>query len=398
MNITITPGKLSGTIAAISSKSHAHRALICAAFADKPTELYCPATNVDIDCTVQCLNSLGADIRRTDDGYAVIPAAVIPEKADLHCNESGSTLRFMLPVAGALGVETIFHMGGRLPNRPLSPLWEEMERMGCTLTRPTGNTLRCQGKLRPGIYTIAGNVSSQFITGLLFAASLMEGNSEINVIGKLESKPYVEMTRNVMAHFGMDTEGFRIKGGQKYSSPGTVLVEGDWSNGAFFLAAKALGSDLTVTNLNPNSAQGDRAVLRYLSMLEENCTISAADVPDLIPILSIVAGAKKGAVFTDIGRLRLKESDRVAAIIQMIEALGGKAEATENTLTIYGTGFIGGFVNSVNDHRIAMSAAIAATVCQKPVTVLDAAAVNKSYPLFWEDYRALGGKYEQHLR
>ena len=398
MNLSITPGKLGGTVTAIPSKSHAHRALICAAFSERPTELYCPVTNTDIACTVQCLNSLGADIRRTDNGYRILPATVTPQKADLSCAESGSTLRFLLPVAGALGTDATFHMSGRLPDRPLSPLWEEMERMGCTLTRPSGSTLRCQGKLRPGAYRIAGNISSQFVTGLLFAASLMDGDSEIKVTGKLESRPYVDMTRDVMASFGMDTENLHIKGGQGYKSPGTVLVEGDWSNSAFFLAAQALGSDVTVTNLNPNSSQGDRAVVAYLSMLEENCVISAADVPDLIPVLSIVAGAKKGAVFTDIGRLRLKESDRVNAIISMVEALGGKAEADENTLTVHGTGFSGGIVNSVNDHRIAMSAAIAATVCSNAVTILNAEAVNKSYPLFWEDYRTLGGNYEQYLR
>ena len=398
MNITITPGKLSGSIAAIPSKSHAHRALICASFADQATKLVCPVINTDIDCTVQCLNALGADILRTDYGYWIEPVKKIPEKADFICMESGSTLRFMLPIAGALGVDATFHMGGRLPKRPLSPLWEEMERMGCQLSRPTERTLRCQGKLQSGIYSIAGNVSSQFITGLLFAASLMDSDSEIQVIGKLESKPYVGMTQNAMAQFGINTENFRIEGGQIYRSPGTVDVEGDWSNAAFFLAAGALGCDVTVTNLNLLSYQGDRAVVNYLEMLKENCTISAADVPDLVPILSIVAGAHKGAVFTDIQRLRLKESDRVAAVISMLEALGGKAEASENTLTVYGTGFVGGTVNSVNDHRIAMSAAIAATVCTEPVTVLDAMAVAKSYPLFWEDYRTLGGKYEQYLR
>ena len=398
MNITITPGKLHGTIAAIPSKSHAHRALICAAFSDTETELYCPATNADMDSTAQCLVALGANIRKTETGYLVSPAVNIPQTAQLDCGESGSTLRFLLPVAAALGVDTTFHMSGRLPSRPLSPLWEEMERMGCSLTRPTDNTLRCRGQLHPGVYRIAGNVSSQFITGLLLAAVLMPGDTQIQIIGKLESQPYVEMTQHVMAQFGVISEGFHIDANQKYRSPGRLSVEGDWSNAAFFLAAHALGSDIAVTNLHPDSPQGDRAVVKYLSMLEENCTISAMDIPDLIPILSVVAGAKKGAVFTDVGRLRLKESDRVAAIIHMLENIGGQAWSSEDTLTVCGTGFTGGTVDSVNDHRIAMSAAIAATVCREPLTVLDAEAVNKSYPLFWDDFRTLGGNYEQHLR
>ena len=270
--------------------------------------------------------------------------------------------------------------------------------MGCSLSRATENTIRCQGKLRSGEFTIDGGVSSQFITGLLFATSLLSGNSQIEITGKLESRPYITMTQEAMALFGVNSEDFRINGGQSYHSPGTVLVEGDWSNGAFFLAAQSFGNDIEVNNLNPLSPQGDRAIAALLAKLEENRTISAADIPDLIPILAVVAAMKKGAVFTDIQRLRLKESDRVASVIAMITALGGKAKATENTLTVYGTGLIGGTVDACNDHRIAMSAAIGATVCTAPVTILGAECVKKSYPHFWEEYRRLGGNYEQYLR
>ena len=388
MDLTITPGKLSGTITAIPSKSQAHRLLICAAFSDGPTELICPATNRDIEATCDCLNALGANITRTDTGYLVTPMGTPPETAVLNCCESGSTLRFMLPIVGALGVDATFLMSGRLPQRPLSPLWEEMERMGCTLTRPTENTIRCQGQLKAGNYSISGSVSSQFITGLLYALSLIDGQTHLEVTGKIESQPYIRMTKKAMVLFDAP----------HYHSPGQVLVEGDWSNGAFFLAAKALGNPLEVSNLNPDSPQGDRAVFDLLPQLEENITIDASDIPDLVPILSIVAGAKKGATFTNIQRLRIKESDRVASTIAMIEALGGRAESTEDTLTIYGTGYQGGTVDSVNDHRIAMSAAIASTICTEPVTILGAEAVKKSYPHFWEEFSRLGGKYEQYLR
>ena len=388
MDLTITPGKLNGSITAIPSKSQAHRLLICAAFSDGPTELICMATNRDIEATCDCLNALGANITRTETGYLVEPMGTPPVKATLNCCESGSTLRFMLPIVGALGVDATFQMAGRLPQRPLSPLWEEMERMGCTLTRPTENTIRCQGQLNAGHYSISGSVSSQFITGLLYALSLIDGKTELEVTGKIESQPYIRMTEKAMALFDAP----------HYHSPGQVLVEGDWSNGAFFLAAKALGNPLEVSNLNLDSPQGDRVVFDLLPQLEENITIDASDIPDLVPILSIVAGAKKGATFTNIQRLRIKESDRVASTIAMLEALGGKAKATEDTLTVYCTGYRGGTVDSVNDHRIAMSAAIASTICTEPVTILGAEAVKKSYPHFWEEFSRLGGNYEQYLR
>ena len=335
-------------------------------------------------------------------GYDITPYGYEETPFDsfyLNCHESGSTLRFLLPIVGALGARTTFKMEGRLPQRPLSPLWEEMERMGCSLKWLSKDELLVTGQLRAGDYYIDGGVSSQFITGLLFATSLLEGDSTIHITGNLESRPYVDMTRQAMKLFGVDTESFHVKGGQVYHSPESITVEGDWSNGAFWLAAKALGSNLNVLGLNPESAQGDRAVVNILKAMENGMpTVSAKDIPDLVPILSVAAASKRGAVFTDIRRLRLKESDRVASTIGMIEALGGKAEADDNTLKIYGTGLIGGTVDAVNDHRIAMAAAIAATVCMQDVTILGAECVKKSYPKFWEEYARLGGKYEQYLR
>ena len=382
MDITIQPGRLSGSISIIPSKSQAHRYLICAAFAKGETTLICPDTNRDIEATADCLRALGADISRTETGYRIRPVAHIPEKAILNCCESGSTLRFMLPIVGALGVEATFQMEGRLPQRPLSPLWEEMERMGCALSRPTESTLRCSGQLQSGDYSIDGGVSSQYVTGLMFALPLIQGETFLSITGKLESKPYVTMTHRAIELFQYP---FAV-------TPGEITVEGDWSNGAFFLAAAALGNPVTVTNLNPESPQGDRAVAHWLKELDHPCTISAADIPDLVPILSVVAAAKEGAVFTDIARLRLKESDRVMAVIEMLTALGCKAEADENSLTVYPASLSGGIVNSHNDHRIAMAAAIASTVCTEPVTILGAESVKKSYPHFWDEFRRLGGK------
>ena len=388
MDITLRPGLLRGQITVIPSKSQAHRLLICAAFADAPTQLICPDTNADMDATADCLRALGIEILKSTSGYTVYPNKIHPRTALLPCGESGSTLRFLLPVVGALGIDATFQMEGRLPQRPLSPLWEEMERMGCLLSRPTENTLRCTGKLRSGAYTIDGGISSQFITGLLFAHALLGGCS-LTVTGKLESQPYVNMTR----------EALRAFDAPRFHSPGQLTVEGDWSNGAFWLAANTLGSHLDVLGLSTASIQGDRAVTKILQQLETGSpVISVADIPDLVPILAVCAAAKSGCTFTDIRRLRLKESDRVASVMAMIKNLGGKAEAVENALTVCGTGLKGGTVDSVNDHRIAMATAIAATICQEQVTLLGAEAVNKSYPHFWEEYVRLGGNYELYLR
>lgn len=399
MNITIHPKKLRGTVNVIPSKSQAHRYLICAALSDNETELICPETNRDMDATADCLRALGAKIERTDWGYRVTPISKAPETAVLPCRDSGSTLRFLLPVVGALGVDATFQMEGRLPQRPLSPLWEEMERMGCRLSRPTADTIRCEGQLRPGAYTIPGNISSQYITGLLLGLSLLDGSSSIKITGKLESEPYVAMTRQALRKFRVYATPEFIKGGRNYRSPRNVQVEGDCSNAAFFQAACQLGNQvMTVCPLETDSVQGDRVAKRLLFELKHHQAIDAADIPDLVPILSVMAAANQGAVFTNIARLRLKESDRVASVIAMLTALGGKAEADDDTLTVFGTGLQGGTVDAVGDHRIAMSAAIAATVCTEPVTILGAECVEKSYPKFWAEYARLGGNYEQHLR
>lgn len=377
MNLTIHPRHLQGRIQAPPSKSIAHRMLICAALWGSGVQIECPETNNDIEATVQCLRALGTDIRQNPWGYDVISACNRRATATLNCGESGSTLRFLLPIVGAWGVDATFCMVGRLPSRPLSPLWEEMERMGCSLSRPTPDTLRCQGKLRPGAYTLSGDVSSQFITGLMFAHKIL-GGCTLEITGKTESAPYITLTKKIMAIFD--------------EKPKKLTVEGDWSGSAFWLAANALGNDIRVCGLDENSCQGDRAITSLLPQFTDSTpVIDAADIPDLIPILSVVAACQKGAKFVNIARLRLKESDRVAAITAMLAALGGKTDTTGDTLTVYGTGLTGGTVDSCGDHRIAMAAAIAATKCSGAVTVLGAEAVNKSYPRFWEEYKRLGG-------
>lgn len=392
MDLTLNPAQLHGRINAIPSKSQSHRLLICAALADKPTVLLCSDTSQDIEATAACLRALGAKICRTAEGYTVEPVRQIPAQAEFPCRESGSTLRFMLPLAGALGIDATFQLEGRLPQRPISPMQEEMERMGCSITRPSHNTIRCAGQLRSGVYTIPGNISSQFVTGLLFALAVLPESSALQVTGTLESAPYVAMTLQALKLFGVDLSSMKTNGAAVLISPGTVTIEGDWSNAAFFLGAKVLGNPVEVCGLYEQSLQGDRVAAALLPMLQEHCVIDASDIPDLVPILSVVAGANKGAVFTGIRRLRLKESDRVATVTAMLTALGGKAEADENTLTVYGTGYQGGVVDAAGDHRIAMSAAIAATVAKNPVTICGAQCTEKSYPGFWAEYQKLGGQ------
>jgi 3-phosphoshikimate 1-carboxyvinyltransferase len=394
MDLTIYPGKLTGTVSAIPSKSQAHRILICAAFSHTETTIICPDTNEDIEATANCLRGLGANITRTKDGYSVIPVSVPPKSAVLSCRESGSTLRFMLPIVGALGVDATFNLHGRLPKRPLSPLWEEMERMGCKLSRPTENTIRCTGKLICGKYRINGSISSQFITGLLLALPFVDGKCDLEIEGKIESKPYIDLTLQVQSLFGYNQKTSH----PPYQTPGHLTVEGDWSNAAFLLAAKQLGSNLSVTGLNSDSVQGDKAILSILAELSEYSVIDCADIPDLVPILAVVAGANKGATFKNINRLRLKESDRVQSVAAMLRELGADVVTTENEITVFPAVYKSCTINAEGDHRIAMSAAVAATVSAGPITILGAQCVSKSYPAFWDEYRRLGGHYEQHNR
>ena len=413
MNIVIEPSPLKGEITAIPSKSVAHRMLICAALADGPTTLRIPKTSDDIDATADCLRALGAAITVNNEDYIVEPIAQIENIPLLDCGESGSTLRFLLPVAAAAADRCRFDGHGRLPERPLSDLTDAMKEHGVSFD---GEKLpfTIGGRLRGGIYRLPGNVSSQYITGLLLALPLCEEDSVIELTTALESASYIDITLSVLKTFGItvhcERNRYIIPGKQVFRSPGTLPVEGDWSNAAFFLTAAALNNDITMTGLNPNSAQGDRKIIALLEQLGavtqkdngrltlrsdelKGCTIDIQDTPDLLPVLSVAAAFAQGkTTFINAARLRLKESDRLASSAAMIENLGGRAEVGEDELTVYGTGLIGGTVDSCNDHRIAMSAAVAATRCSKPVTILNAEAVKKSYPGFYNDYNKTGGK------
>lgn len=390
MDITITPGKLYGKVRVVSSKSLMHRYLICSAFADAPTALYCSNACDDIEATIDCLRTLGAKIEKNPGGYLVSPISEYPKTAVLRCRESGTTLRFLLPIVGALGIESTFLLEGRLGKRPLSPLWEEMQRMGCVLTHPDENTIICKGQLRSGKYSIAGNVTSQFISGLLIALALMGGDSRLQITGSVESAPYLEMTRIILGQFQANEKAFH--------SPGEIYVEGDWSNAAYFLAVNRLGCDVQLDGLNETSLQGDQAIVGYLNKLDSNVTIDLSDTPDLFPVLAVVAAAKCGATFTGIGRLRYKESDRIQSVHALLEDLGIRICSSKDTFTVEPGDIRGGTVDSFGDHRIAMAAAAAAVAADGPITILNADCVSKSYPDFWDELHCLGGIYAQHIR
>lgn len=413
MDITLNKPSLCGTIPAISSKSEAHRALICAALSDKPTKIVCTYTNNDIDATVSCLNALGADICRKDGIFFVNPIKEIRQNAILDAGESGSTLRFIIPIIAALGVDATINMHGRLPNRPLSPLRELLSDNGVTLSPEGSNPLCVSGKLYAGNYSIQANVSSQFISGLLFALPLCEGNSTLTLTGKIESENYIDMTLDTQRQFGADIKyennTFYIKGIGKYASPERVTIMGDWSNAAFFLCAGAVSKDpVCVFGIDKYSRQGDKKILEVLtsmganiqiagdyitvfpSMLHE-ANIDASQIPDLVPIIATMAAVSNGkTTIYNAQRLRLKESDRIESVCAMIRALGGDITPTSDGMVIVGKPELdGGRVDSFSDHRIVMSAAIASTVCKDPVTIIGYEAVNKSYPDFFDHFNSI---------
>ena len=390
MNIRITPAKLSGSIAAIPSKSFAHRILVAAALADAPTVIRCPLLSKDIAATIGALGDLGAyvDIMR---GNITIAADRAKTDPVIHCGESGTTARLLLPVAAALTEGGTLSGEGSLLSRPFDALCDAMAQNGCRLDART-LPISYRGRLQAGRYEIAGNISSQYISGLLFALPLvgLTGmTSRIVLTSPLESSGYVDMTLEVLRDFSITVrqraDGYEIPCGQRYRSPGKMTVEGDWSNAAFWLAA-----GISVTGLNERSLQKDRK----FTTLSCESEIDAAEVPDLVPILAVHAAGYGGITkITNIRRLRLKESDRIDSITAMLRGLGADVTASDNELLIRGTGrLVGGRVDAQNDHRIVMAAAIASCLCEGAVTITGAEAVEKSYPQFFKDFNKLGGQ------
>ena len=387
MNVTILPGTLKGAVTPPSSKSQTHRAVLALMLAQGEGKLSNLAVSEDIQATQDCVAALKNGQPAQADGLPL-----------LDCGESGSTLRFLIPVALAVRGGGHFTGRGRLMERPQGPYIRLFEEKGI-LWNQEGTCLTVAGQLEPGVYALPGNVSSQFITGLLYALPLLPGDSRIVLTTPLESRGYVDMTLDMLRRFDIKVEeqedGFLVPGNQTYQARDLTL-EADWSGAAFWYAANFLGAQVDIQGLNPDSVQGDRQIgtLYWKLARPGDVDIDLSQCPDLAPPLAAMAAVRKGTTrFVHAGRLRMKESDRLETIARTLNALGAKAQVWEDTLTLEGVDHLeGGTVDGCNDHRIAMMAAVAAVACKEPVTILGAECVKKSYPRFWEDYTALGGE------
>lgn len=412
MTVTLENPTYAAKTAAPPSKSAVHRALIAAAFADKETTISLAASCDDIDATARCLTALGVGIKKTDRAITVTP--ISPERcqknAVLDCGESGSTLRFLLPVCAAIGANATFLRRGRLPERPLSPLLEVLAAHGMNATEE-GALLHTSGRITAGDYEIAANISSQYTTGLLFALSLLPAPSTLTLTGKVESAPYIKMTEEALAAFGaapQRRDAVYLIGGYKKAplrSPMTLTPEGDFSGAAFPLSLGAVGTHaVTVTGLTFPSSQGDSAILSLLARFGAGVKIKgsavtvspapllaididATDIPDLAPVLAVVATAASGTTrITGASRLRLKESDRIASTAALLRSLGADVEELEDGFLIRGGKPLhGGRIDTFGDHRIAMSAAVASLLTNEAVVIPNADCTGKSYPTFFED-------------
>lgn len=412
MDFELSLKNMQGTIDAITSKSDVHRILIAAALSDKPCKIIMNSTSADIEATANCLASAGAAIEKDGANLNVTPIKKAASKAVFDCGESGSTIRFMMPVAAALGVDSTFTGHGRLPERPQTLLLNAMAEHGVECSPDKEFPIHLSGKLQSGVFTLQGNVSSQYITGLMFALPLLDGDSEIRLVPPVESRPYINMTVSTLAKFGIKiTESgnsYFIKGDQKYISPSEITADRDWSNGAFLAVCGAL-SDITINGLSSKSNQGDKAICDIIRRMgadvEENenflrvkkstlhgIDIDASNTPDLVPVTAALAVFAEGRTkIYNAARLRIKESDRLKTVAELITAAGGDVRELPDGLIINGGKKLKDSftVSSFNDHRLVMAAAVLAYGAK--VTVTNADAINKSYPQFINDITQLGG-------
>ena len=395
MNVRIEPGLLCGEVSAPPSKSCAHRLLLCAALAEGSSTVSGVSESQDILATLDCISALGCSHRR--DGSSVTLSGGLhgfPDGTVFPCRESGSTLRFLLPLALTCGGRTVFTGTERLMQRGVGVYEALFRDRGISITQTPGS-VTVSGQLQPGVYDVPGDVSSQFVSGLLFALPLLNGDSTLRVLPPVESRPYIRMTLDALRRFGIvveepEADTFYIPGDQRYQ-PASVTVEGDWSNAAVLLAFRELGSEITVNGLNPDSIQGDRVCIGLLNALDESQPeIDLSDCPDLGPLLFAVAALKRGAVFTGTRRLRLKESDRASAMAEELGKFGIRCEVSENRVTVFAGGLHRpeALLSAHNDHRIVMALTL---LCSRTGGEISGAeAVSKSYPDFFPTLRALG--------
>ena len=424
MKVKIIPHRVCGKISAIGSKSYAHRALIAAALLNKgQTELFNLTLSQDVFVTINCLKALGAEITILDKNDAItkdvlcknsktaiiFPSKAFPERVKFDFKESGSTMRFMLPIAAALGINVEFTGSGNLLSRPIKPIFDLLESGGVTI-----DVNRISGKLKCGNYEIESGVSSQFISGTIMALCLIDGESRLILQGKPVSTDYIKMTVEIFKNFGANvTEidgGYLIKGGVDNCSNGKVYIEGDWSVAANFLIAGAIGGDVEVCGLSPNSLQGDKAVLNVLNSCGasvichddairvmqnglKSFNYYAENTPDIVPILCVLAAYCKGQTrIYGVNRLKFKESDRLCAVIDFLNKAQIPVEYFDDTLVITGGAPEGCEFDSFNDHRIAMCEAVLACYAKGNSKIDNIECVKKSHPGFFEDLLSLGGE------
>ena len=403
MDLQITPKKLSGAVTPPPSKSQAHRLLIAAALAEGTSTLHNIARSQDIEATLRCVTALGGSWTETSPGTLTVTGIggrrfSGGELPRLDCGESGSTLRFFIPIALAVAGGGIFTGHGRLMERPQGPYFQLFDKKGIFYEQKDG-VLTVRGALTPGEYVLPGNVSSQFFTGLLFALPLLDGVSAVVSSTEIESQAYITMTLEAMRQAGVPVaerpglRSFEVLHAAYH--PFAATVEADWSQAAFWYAANFLDSRVEIRDLNPDSGQGDKVVSELYWQLARpgDAEIDVSGCPDLLPPLAVMAAVRSGTTrFVNAARLRIKESDRLSTITAALTALGAEVHEEPDRLIIVGKPSLpGGTVDCANDHRIAMMAAIAATGCTGPVTIRGAECVQKSYPDFWEVYRSLGG-------
>lgn len=418
MNMTIIPGKLSGKISVISSKSLSHRYIIAAGLADGTSEIDNVLDSEDLTATREALAALGVKFEENK----VIGGVVKAQRQVIDAHESGSTLRFMIPIAMLQKEKIMFTGSGRLPKRTLDVYFDVFKQKNMPFWQMSDDflPLEVQGLLKPGHYSIRGDVSSQFLTGLLFALPLLKRDSVIEITTPLESSGYVELTLDVLKRFGIHILSagnyFYIKGSQKYQ-PQKAMVEGDYSQAAFWMVAGLIGSEIELLSLNPVSKQGDYKIVDIIREMNGQITyndlnriwkispsdtygitIDLSQIPDLGPILMVLASLSSGTTtFIHAGRLRIKESDRLEAMYQTLVKFGVSVEIDGDTVKIIGQKTLKGNqeFDSYDDHRITMAIAIAAIRADGPITIVNPMCVKKSYPNFFEVYQKLGGMFHE---
>lgn len=414
-DVKFSPFVPNGTVNVPPSKSDVHRAIICAAMANGVSRISPVALSNDIKATIGCIKALGADAVLENNVLTVDGTNMYKNKtALLDCGESGSTLRFFIPIAAVGNINATFVGKGKLPQRPIGIFTEALPKAGTVCKTEGGLPLEIKGQLKSGIFEIPGNVSSQFITGLLLALPILEGDSEIVLTSPLESVGYIAMTIRTMKQFGVNIDttekGWHIKGGQSYKTC-DYTTDGDWSQAAFFMVLGAIGGKVTVKGVAKDSTQGDKKCAEILARFGAKVTqldnevtvekgelkaitIDASQIPDLVPVLSVCAAFAEGTTkIINAERLRIKECDRLKATAELLNNLGGKVKELSDGLEITGVSSLkGGNVNGYNDHRIVMSAAVCAARSDEDITATFAMSINKSYPDFYIDYNSIGGK------